>query len=731
MTANPNDLPDKSPETIDVSVDMMDYRQAKPVQSQDLLFVHLYLHAPDPKKWQVQLKLFMHDPSRPVIKGRTLEKPTPYLLHPIENKYTQPLKSERGIYVYQQAVRPVHSYRIEIYEGGIDEAHLVARKTITRFKAVRDAHQPEGTKFEISIAASGSPYLPDALNETAIGPSGDIADDADAVAKILPYIEKRLVATAGSPDTSFDQVWQTPSGKRDRPYDDLEETWAQLVTERLDFSTYAGPDVFYITSMKPNQRAAADYYRQLMNDADPTYPLTSACEHTSTFVAMARGLNVVYEAGGSPSKESVDKLPGAKWNMPKDAHDDKKYPPVREYLKNKNWEETAPPLAHESWQKITPGSAVTVGIDHFFPTYQLYADAKVKPGPTMHPVPLEAGTSPAYIIQKGTKTWYELPYSIQYSPLLTYTASEVPGPTGTLITTGETGYLSSTQAKSVREAHVAAVLRVDYATQADAESQTTKRMVTRVQFMDTGGGMGIMAAAATQAVDLNGASVHQESGWGTKGRWFACTSYAGHSMLPEVKGDDLQNAIARLRRARPLGMMQLVILRRTDDAGGYKFENDVVWASKLLAMHSGDQAFTLPRLMWAMRGHPGFERYEVRWVVYIPRQNVAVEFFSNRDKALSARIADGFKELKSLPQSKNDKPKAVPLPHGTALPAEAALRIAELGSNEDGSVCMCGRPNRAGQIKGRPLAEKLAHQLAWDVETGKVKPAISSLFRPS
>jgi len=730
MTATPNDLPDKSPEMIDLSVDMMDYAQAKPVQSQDLLFVHLYLHAPDPKKWQVHLKQFMHDPSRPALKGRTVENPKPYLLHPLDNKNTRTLKEDRGIYVYQQVVRPVHSYRIEVYEGGVDEAHLLARKTITRFKAVREAHQPDGTKFEIAIASSGSPYLPDALNETAIGPSGDIADDADAVAKILPYIEKRLLATAASTDPSFDQVWQTPSGKRDRPYDDLEETWAQLVTERLDFSTYAGPDVFYITSMKPNHRAAADYYRQLMDENDPTYPLTSACEHTSTFVAMARGIDVVYEAGGAPSKQSVDKVKGADWNMPKDAHDPKNYPPLREYLKTKDWAETAPPISHPSWQKITPGSAVTVGIDHFFPTYTLYADAKIKPGPTTKAVPIAEGTSPAYIIQLGTTTWYELPYSIAYSPALTYEASKVPGPTGTLITTGETGYLSSTQAKSVREAHVAAVLRVDYATQADPESQTTKRTVTRVQFMDTGGGMGIMAAASTQAIDLNGASVHQESGWGTKNKWFACTSYAGHSMLPEVTGENLEKAIARLRRTRPLGMMQLVILRRTDDAGGYKFENDVVWASKMLTIHRGDQAFTLPRLMWAMRGHPGFERYEVRWVIWIPRQSVAMEFFKERTKDVSARIVDGFKGLKTLPQSSTDTGKSIALPHGTALPPEAALRIAELASNEDGSVCMCGRPNRKGMIKGRPLSDKLANQLAWDVETGKVKPTITSLFRP-
>ncbi len=100
----------------------------------------------------------------------------------------------------------------------------------------------------------------------------------------------------------------------------------------------------------------------------------------------------------------------------------------------------------------------------------------------------------------------------------------------------------------------------------------------------------------------------------------------GVAVPPEVSDEKLREALRRLRGARSLGFTRVVIgLRGTGDVDA----KNVLWVSRKLPMHENDGGmfhhYPIARLMAALRGLPHADRLDVRFQLWIPFQQPAVE----------------------------------------------------------------------------------------------------------
>ena len=147
--------------------------------------------------------------------------------------------------------------------------------------------------------------------------------------------------------------------------------------------------------------------------------------------------------------------------------------------------------------------------------------------------------------------------------------------------------------------HVGVLLRVD-----KLPDEHGKGQLTKFQLLDTGGwtsnsfgGGGSFDSAFLKDIGY--------------------TINAG--LTPPTNEGKLREGIRAIRRARPLGAAQLVILRR----GSAPAENRIYWASPMLHMHEGSGAsrvaYPLTRLATSLRDIPYAKELDVRWRVYIPQ----------------------------------------------------------------------------------------------------------------
>ncbi|HEY0194079.1 MAG TPA: hypothetical protein VGC42_23335, partial [Kofleriaceae bacterium] len=558
------------------SVDLLDYSKHPPKETREL-FAHLvYRTARNVKQLLIKLEVFKEAPDAPPIRGKKPAQPTAFFLQPL----AKAKDDDPHEFIYQQKVKSAHTYRFTVYgthqpKGPEDELYVVTAHSL---QAVTTSG---GAVFQLSYVPSEGPRLVLAVNETKVDPAPAAgATDADTVLAICAYVEARLLD-----DNGFGAVWTTPSGVNKTllgvasPRERLDEQWAQLVSERLCYSVYGGPTQAYglVTGWSDH-----DIYKRLLDEADPVYPLSQACQHTATFCAVARGFDTAYEASGSQTKSLVEQgmkkqakggpvvqvippVPGVKFRLPSDAGGS--YGSTQDYLLKKDFALDLPKLDELLADDITPGSCFVSGVDHLFGEYPIWC-------PLPNHSPTETVGRNAYIFHPESA---EVPLKLK-NPI------DVPGQVSYSVTKGSaeghplyrirTGYLGAPVKTS--EAHIAAILRVD---------KTNKRL----QAFDTGGGLGRGQYDATPAslAPMGSTSVHQESGWADKTAWFHMQGYAGHAILPQASDDQLDKAVKRLRRTRALGMMQLVVLRRPEPGAyttGYA-TRDIVWAGKLVPMH--------------------------------------------------------------------------------------------------------------------------------------------------
>jgi hypothetical protein len=153
---------------------------------------------------------------------------------------------------------------------------------------------------------------------------------------------------------------------------------------------------------------------------------------------------------------------------------------------------------------------------------------------------------------------------------------------------------------------------------------------TRVQVFDTGGfgvngrSNGVTAISPTSA--FHGGNYDDPLGTVIRGG----QPFRGTGLFPTI--DDAAATTMRdhvvnvLRRARPLGLAQFVLLKR-DPAQALKgLLPLLVLASPILNMYSGLSAesnYAISRYMWSLRDLPGASQVEALWLIYAPTRELA------------------------------------------------------------------------------------------------------------
>ena len=158
--------------------------------------------------------------------------------------------------------------------------------------------------------------------------------------------------------------------------------------------------------------------------------------------------------------------------------------------------------------------------------------------------------------------------------------------------------------------HVAAVLRVG-------------RTPPRLQLIDTGGWIGDPANRLKATAGAGG--YMYDTAWVSGFSKSSPTVFTGVMQPPVVADSDLTSAIERMRTARMLGAVRLVVKERSSA--------DVWWVSQLLPMERDGTPYSLARLMAALRGCPHRQDLEVTWQVVMPQFSPAMDnCLSGQDK---------------------------------------------------------------------------------------------------
>jgi hypothetical protein len=568
---------------------------------------------------------------------------------------------------------------------------------------VRDKNSGE---FKQALADQAGPNIVVAINELAVGPMPAAGDSEPAtIAAIIAHVEKRLIGVDARKD--FDKIWTTENGVRkdsNLNAKAVEERWAQLVSERLAYSPYAGPAISYDRHILDEH----EFYRKMLDDGDPAYPLVGACQHIALFLAVSRGFDTHYEADAPTTETALKtgaptlKVPpvnGAKWFPSEDATGG--YPPLQKYLLEKNFKEDLPAHTTLHERKVTPGSCFVSGLGHLFGEYDLLCP--IPTSTTGQPGEVEAPmTAPAYI--ENNKKLLRLRYNAAIAGATNYPAAGKSEPaTGVPLYKIGRGFLAG-QHEKTSEAHVAAVLRVD-------------DVGGRIQVFDTGGGLGRMdfGRVVPSLAPLGSTSVTQESLWARAEKPFHMAGYSGMGVLPAPPGDQLEKAVARLEKMRPLGLCQLVVVRRTETPWNPYTIGNILWSSKLLPMwrHDGSKLvpFPMTTLLWSLRGHPAWDKFEVRWIVYLPRRGLCGHLWLDNKISVEKAVERTIKGV----NNKHGKP-IWPLARDRNLPVDMVMPVGEFGSLPDGNAAMTARG--ADRKSGKPIHLMTVYRLPWANEGG-------------
>lgn len=108
-----------------------------------------------------------------------------------------------------------------------------------------------------------------------------------------------------------------------------------------------------------------------------------------------------------------------------------------------------------------------------------------------------------------------------------------------------------------------------------------------------------------------------------------------------VPAPHLPEQITALKKARPIGLVRLVLTTRKEVAkiGA----NDILFVSRIQQMYGRQthQNFTIARLLWSLRNTPGFTDVQPWWVVYLPWGDLAKAMwaYGSREMKLTDFVA--------------------------------------------------------------------------------------------
>jgi hypothetical protein len=165
-----------------------------------------------------------------------------------------------------------------------------ARQDKTEFDAGNTLNQPSQVELP-----SVAPELARSINDPAIKPAAFVTEGTDSASKavdVLKFVYRQL-------STGLGPLWRSIPGlplKGGRALselplaelttqEELEEAWAQLISEALIGTPYAGPGPNYLGS------SDSDVYREAVDPDDPCHPIIFACQHLGTLAAITRGFD--------------------------------------------------------------------------------------------------------------------------------------------------------------------------------------------------------------------------------------------------------------------------------------------------------------------------------------------------------------------------------------------------------------------------------------------------------
>jgi len=187
--------------------------------------------------------------------------------------------------------------------------------------------------------------------------------------------------------------------------------------------------------------------------------------------------------------------------------------------------------------------------------------------------------------------------------------------------------------------------------------------------------------------------------------------YKGVCVLPAPP--DLAGAVARMRRARPLGFARLVVMRRPVSETEEPRPGSLLYASPLLRMHhdGGGRSRNLScaAYLWSLRDHPGVAELEATWLFYTPRSALALAAIHGSPGGPSPRQLT-VAELVHAAKLK------VPVTHALAL----AFGVADHRSREDGAVTVLRRYNQHADKMRPSKRSKAIDALPWGIRSGAI-----------
>jgi len=277
------------------------------------------------------------------------------------------------------------------------------------------------------------------------------------------------------------------------------------------------------------------------------------------------------------------------------------------------------------WQKMAGGSLypVTAACQH------LCTMAAITRGFPVENKPYNAGDGGSIATLNGIqgKTWSKGringdPQDVKVAYRLGKSGEPVLGPGSVYVKTAGTS------------PHIAFILR-------------TNGDQARIQFFDTGGmrpqepeGQKPKALIETQGGEMQ----YSNYDYNWDGRVNQPCSEWG--FLPEQGQDNLQQAIEKMRRARPLGLARLVLRKKIDDKTA-----GLLFATPLLLMFDKSKDtlnFSIARYLWSLRYMPKRKDLEGLFLIYIPQSRMAeVMLEASRDTSLDQMIKTVSDEKKT------------------------------------------------------------------------------------
>ena len=498
------------------------------------------------------------------------------------------------------------------------------------------------TETDIPEGAIGAgPYLDSELDKT----------DPATLTTILAWIEERL-------HRSLDEAWAGPAGKNDEwDASEGEEAWARALSEIVFGMRYGGPGQAYFQNSKWDsyifsriQRRSVDYEEACKARKDATFPATHleiqaykyalpkqgktlegamnpntdpavsiacACQHLTTYGVLTRGFTLEQHLDGAnlaasqnKGKPLFDGKNGGMWYPTNLAH---LRVPVATGIEPMPPKAGAPTNSTESIAvPLRPGSAYC---------YNPFGDAKyttawVPPswtevdkngvpqlkkqhvGKSLDTVVEEEGQlkQPRAQINDQEKGYTYV------EPILTSDAKYGDVPPENLSI--QVDVPVSGQRKG---SHIHLILRI---------SKDKKK----VQLLDTTNGQPLDEHVAHTLMEPTGKQGIYDGNF--MSQVYQGTTFCGLGVPPEPP-EDLAEMAKFIRRARPIGLLRLVITERVPPA---KMTDDhILYVSKMFRMYGEgeDDNFHISRCVWALRNMPGFTKLQGWFVIYTPQGELA------------------------------------------------------------------------------------------------------------